>query len=76
MSDKNQEMADLIWSVANLLRGDYKRSEYGKVILPMTLLRRMDCVMQDTREAVWERADSFGGQNKDAIMLRLKIFAP
>ncbi|MFF6905970.1 N-6 DNA methylase [Streptomyces sp. NPDC012389] len=68
MSDKNQELADFIWSVADLLRGDYKRSEYGRVILPMTLLRRMDCVMQDTREAVWERAESFAGQNKDAIL--------
>ncbi len=68
MSDKNQELADFIWSVADLLRGDYKRSEYGKVILPMTLLRRMDCVMQDTREAVWARAESFAGQNKDAIL--------
>ncbi|MCX5364058.1 type I restriction-modification system subunit M [Streptomyces sp. NBC_00124] len=68
MSDKNQELADFIWSVADLLRGDYKRSEYGKVILPMTLLRRMDCVMEDTREAVWARAESFAGQNKDAIL--------
>ena len=68
MRDKNQELADFIWSVADLLRGDYKRSEYGKVILPMTLLRRMDCVMEDTREAVWERAESFAGQNKEAIL--------
>jgi type I restriction enzyme M protein len=68
VSDKNQELADFIWSVADLLRGDYKRSEYGKVILPMTLLRRMDCVMKDTREAVWARAESFAGQNKDAVL--------
>ncbi|MDI3417949.1 type I restriction-modification system subunit M [Streptomyces luteolus] len=68
MSDKHQELADFIWSVADLLRGDYKRSEYGKVILPMTLLRRMDCVMKDTREAVWARDDSFAGQNKDAVL--------
>ncbi|MEU8777184.1 class I SAM-dependent DNA methyltransferase [Streptomyces sp. NPDC048606] len=68
MSDKNQELADFIWSVADLLRGDYKRSEYGKVILPMTLLRRMDCVMKDSREAVWARAESFAGQNKDAVL--------
>lgn len=68
MSDKNQELADFIWSVADLLRGDYKRSEYGKVILPMTLLRRMDCVMADTREDVWARADSYAGQNKDAVL--------
>lgn len=68
MSDKNQELADFIWSVADLLRGDYKRSEYGKVILPMTVLRRMDCVMDDTREDVWARADSFAGTNQDAVL--------
>jgi len=45
---KNQELAEFIWSVADLLRGDYKRSEYGKVILPLTVLRRMDCVLEPT----------------------------
>ncbi|WP_406365986.1 N-6 DNA methylase [Streptomyces sp. NBC_01546] len=68
MSDKNQELADFIWSVADLLRGDYKRSEYGKVILPMTVLRRMDCVMSDTREDVWAREASYAGVNKDAVL--------
>jgi type I restriction enzyme M protein len=68
VSDKNQELADFIWSVADLLRGDYKRSEYGKVILPMTLLRRMDCVMDDTREEVWARDESYAGQNKDGVL--------
>ena len=37
--------AALIWSVAELLRGDYRQSEYGKVVLPFTLLRRLDCVL-------------------------------
>ncbi|MDB4818321.1 type I restriction-modification system subunit M [Acidimicrobiales bacterium] len=37
--------AAFIWSVADLLRGDYKQSEYGKVILPLTVLRRLDCVI-------------------------------
>lgn len=68
MSDKNQELADFIWSVADLLRGDYKRSEYGKVILPMTVLRRMDCVMSDTRKEVWARAESYAGVNQDAVL--------
>jgi len=44
--------ASFIWSVADLLRGDYKQSDYGKVILPFTLLRRLECVLQDTREEV------------------------
>lgn len=41
--------AAFIWSVADLLRGDYKQSDYGKVILPFTLLRRLECVLEPTR---------------------------
>ena len=44
--------AAFIWSVADLLRGDYRQSDYGKVILPFTLLRRLECVLEPTREAV------------------------
>src|SRR5208337_1932014 len=40
-----QALSSFIWSVADLLRGDYKQSDYGKVILPFTVLRRLDCVM-------------------------------
>jgi type I restriction enzyme M protein len=42
----------LIWATADLLRGDYKQSDYGKIILPFTLLRRLECVLEPTREAV------------------------
>jgi type I restriction enzyme M protein len=45
-------LSSFIWSVADLLRGDYKQSEYGKVILPFTVLRRLDCVLEDTKPAV------------------------
>ena len=50
MSDPN--LSSFIWSVADLLRGDYTQSEYGKVILPFCVLRRLDCVLADTKEAV------------------------
>ncbi len=50
MSDPN--LSSFIWSVADLLRGDYKQSEYGKVILPFTVLRRLDCVLESTKTAV------------------------
>ena len=40
-----QALASFIWSIAELLRGDYKQSDYGKVILPFTVLRRLDCVL-------------------------------
>ena len=38
----HQSLSSFIWSIADLLRGDYKQSEYGKVILPFTVLRRLD----------------------------------
>ncbi|TXD81493.1 SAM-dependent DNA methyltransferase [Subsaximicrobium wynnwilliamsii] len=47
-----KEKANLIWEVADLLRGDYKQSDYGKVILPLTVLRRLDCVLQPTKDEV------------------------
>ena len=48
----NPNLSSFIWSVADLLRGDYKQSEYGKVILPFTVLRRLDCVLEPTKAAV------------------------
>ncbi len=50
MSDPN--LSNFIWSVADLLRGDYRQSEYGKVILPFCVLRRLDCVLEATKPAV------------------------
>ena len=48
----NPNLSSFIWSVADLLRGDYKQSEYGKVILPFTVLRRLDCVLEASKPAV------------------------
>ena len=50
MADPN--LSSFLWSVADLLRGDYKQSDYGKVILPFTVLRRLDCVLEPTKAAV------------------------
>lgn len=47
-----RQLANFIWSVADLLRGDYKQADYGKVILPFTVLRRLDCVLEPTKDAV------------------------
>ena len=47
-----KDKANLIWEVADLLRGDYKQSDYGKVILPMTVLRRLDCVLAPNKQKV------------------------
>jgi type I restriction enzyme M protein len=62
--------AAFIWSVADLLRGDYKQSEYGKVILPLTVLRRLDCVLAPTKAAVLERHAQLQGklENLDPVL--------
>jgi type I restriction enzyme M protein len=53
--DTIKNHAAFIWSVADLLRGDYKQSEYGKVILPLVTIRRLDCVLAPTKQAVLDR---------------------
>jgi len=54
----HQSLSNFIWSVADLLRGDYKQSEYGRVILPFTVLRRLDCVLAPTKAAVVTEAQA------------------
>ncbi len=70
MSDPN--LSSFIWSVADLLRGDYKQSEYGKVILPFTVLRRLDCVLEPTKAAVLTELDKRkkAGVNPEPFLLR------
>jgi type I restriction enzyme M protein len=51
------DKVSFIWSVADLLRGPYKPNQYGKVILPLTVLRRLDCVLEPTRQKVRDKAD-------------------
>ena len=67
-----QSLSAFIWSVADLLRGDYKQSDYGKVILPFTVLRRLDCVLEATKPAVLaELAKRLAaGVNPEAFILR------
>jgi type I restriction enzyme M protein len=54
-SENIRNHAAFIWSVADLLRGDYKQSEYGKVILPLTVIRRLDCVLEPTKQDVLKK---------------------
>jgi type I restriction enzyme M protein len=54
--------AGLIWAIADLLRGDYKQSEYGRVILPLVVLRRLDCVLEPTKAHVLARLDQLKGK--------------
>ncbi|SBT89795.1 type I restriction enzyme M protein [Streptomyces sp. DI166] len=64
-SSKHTELANHAWSVADLLRGDYRQSDYGKVILPFTVLRRLECVLEPTRDKVVETVARFAGQDID-----------
>ncbi len=67
-----QNLSSFIWSVADLLRGDYKQSEYGRVILPFTVLRRLDCVLEGTKGAVLaEKAKrESAGVNAEPFLLK------
>ncbi len=65
--------AAFIWSVADLLRGDYKQSEYGKVIMPLTVIRRLDCVLEPTKDAVLDRYKKMKGRidNVDPVLCQV-----
>lgn len=68
------EMATFIWSVADLLRGDYKQSDYGKVILPFTVLRRLDSVLKPTKPQVLEKIEqlkTMNVQNLEPVLNRI-----
>lgn len=68
-----QNSAHFIWSVADLLRGDFKRSEYGRVILPFTLLRRLECVLESTRDDVLAQAAKLEGRSIDPDAVLPKV---
>ncbi|MGR5116720.1 type I restriction-modification system subunit M [Photobacterium damselae] len=57
------QTAAFIWSVADLLRGDFKQSQYGRVILPFTLLRRLECVLEESKDAVVAQAEKVKAMN-------------
>jgi type I restriction enzyme M protein len=63
-----QEKVAFIWSVADLLRGDYKPHEYGKVILPLTVLRRLDCVLEPTKAEVFKQAKGLKPEAADIVL--------
>lgn len=67
-SQTSNNLAAFIWSVADLLRGDFKQSQYGRIILPFTLLRRLECVLEESKDAVVEEAQKISamGLNEEA----------
>jgi len=72
MVNNFNEKADFIWSIADLLRGDYKQSEYQKVILPLTVLRRLDCVTAPNKGAVLEKHQQLQDQGIENVEPTLK----
>lgn len=69
-----QDKVNFIWRIAELLRGPYKKEQYGDVILPMAVLRRFDCVLAPTKDEVlkeYEKLKKLGLQNVDPILNRI-----
>jgi len=62
-----RDKANLIWNIADLLRGDYKQADYGKIILPLVVLRRLDCVLEGTKPKVLQRYEKVKDKSPNAI---------
>jgi type I restriction enzyme M protein len=60
--ERHAELANFIWAIADLLRHNYRPHEYGQVILPLTVLRRLDCVLEPTREKVLAEQERYKGK--------------
>jgi len=73
--ETHRQLAGFIWSNCDLLRGPYKRSEYRKVILPFTVLRRFDSLLADTRAQVLARAAELAGQPAEVVHRELVAIA-
>ena len=69
--ETHSQLAGFIWKVCDLLRGPYKRNEYRKVILPLTVLRRFDCILEPTKAQVL--AESLMLEGKPDNIVRLKL---
>jgi type I restriction enzyme M protein len=69
-----KKLSDFIWDIANLLRGDYRQSDYGKVILPFTVLRRLDCILEPNKQAFLSKLEKqkiiFKGKDVPDSVLR------
>lgn len=70
LSASINEKAALIWAIADKLTGVYKPHEYGEVILPLTVIRRFDCILADTKEAVLEKYDEVKNLPMRDVLLR------
>ena len=69
-SAKIDQKADLIWAIADKLTGPYKPHEYGDVILPLTVIRRFDCILFDTKDAVLKKYEEVKNLPMKDVLLR------
>src|ERR1700677_74666 len=70
-AETHSQLANFIWSICNLLRGPYKRNEYRKVILPLTVLRRFDCILAPTKARVLKEHTAIKAKGENIIRHRL-----
>lgn len=70
--ETHSQLANFIWSICNLLRGPYKRNEYRKVILPLTVLRRFDCLLEPTKQIAFEEFQHLKTKPERVIQARLQ----
>ncbi len=70
--ETHTQIANFIWSICNLLRGPYKRNEYRKVILPLTVLRRFDCILAPTKSKVLAEYEKLKGKSDTIINAKLQ----
>jgi type I restriction enzyme M protein len=71
-SETHRQMAHFIWDICNLLRGPYKRNEYRKVILPLTVLRRFDCILEPTKQKSLEEYSKLKGKPESIIKAKME----
>ena len=71
----HKDIANFIWSICNLLRGPYKRNEYRKVILPLTVLRRFDAMLEPTKDKVLAKARTLAGKSETIVTAALTEIA-
>ena len=70
--DSHSQLANFIWSICNLLRGPYKRNEYRKVILPLTVLRRFDCLLEPTKVQVLAKHPKIKAKHETVVRRMLE----
>lgn len=68
----HSQMANFIWSICNLLRGPYKRNEYRKVILPLTVLRRFDCILEPSKDRALIEFNKIKGKSDNIVNAHLR----